>query len=188
MVVFRIAVCLFAILPSTAAFARTPTTRAFIRTNVLTGANTPLTTRSTSNKITTTSLAMSDSDRYSLPDQVARFAKANAENNERFLDISTVYDSAFLKGKRVAVTGANRGIGLALATELTEAGALVVALVRSSSAELEALKPVEIVKGIDIQNDEKCAKIADEIKGGPIDIVSTIVYSLQYNILCVALP
>jgi NADPH:quinone reductase-like Zn-dependent oxidoreductase len=92
---------------------------------------------------------MSDSDRYSLPDQVARFAKAKAENNERYLDITTVYDPSFLKGKRVAVTGANRGIGLQLATELTEAGAQVIAIVRSTSEGLEALKPAELVKGID---------------------------------------
>jgi enoyl-[acyl-carrier-protein] reductase (NADH) len=124
---------------------------------------------------------MSDSDRYSLPDQAARFAKAKAENNERYLDITTVYDPAFLKGKRVAVTGANRGIGLQLATELTEAGAHVVALVRSSSEELEALKPAEIVKDVDVMSDEKCLKLADQIKGGPIDIVSTVYYMLSYT-------
>jgi NADPH:quinone reductase-like Zn-dependent oxidoreductase len=116
---------------------------------------------------------MSDSDRYSLPDQAARFAKAKAENNERYLDITTVYDPSFLKGKRVAVTGANRGIGLQLATELTAAGAQVIAIVRSTSEGLDALKPAEIVKGIDLTNNEMCSSIADQIKGGPIDIVST---------------
>lgn len=119
---------------------------------------------------------MSSSDqqqqRYSDPNQPARFAKAKADKNQRYLDITTVYDSSFLKGKRVAVTGANRGIGLALAKELTEAGAKVVAIVRSSSAELDALKPAEVVVGIDVTNDEQCATgIASQIKGGPIDIV-----------------
>jgi NADPH:quinone reductase-like Zn-dependent oxidoreductase len=177
MVLFRIATCLLAILPSTVAFARTSTTRAFIRPSVLSTANTPtLTTAAASftNTRTTTSLTMSDSDRYSLPDQPARFAKAKAENNERFLDITTVYDSSFLKGKRVAVTGANRGIGLELAKELTEAGAQVVAIVRSSSEELDALKPAEIVKGIELTDDAMCGKLAGQIKGGPIDIVSTV--------------
>ena len=166
MVLFRIATCFLAILPSTVAFARTSTTRAFIRPSILTKAA-PFTS-------TTTLLTMADSDRYSLPDQPARFAKANAENNKRFLDITTVYDPSFLKGKRVAVTGANRGIGLQLATELTEAGAQVVAIVRSSSDELDALKPAEVVKGIELTDDTMCAKLAGQIKGGPIDIVSTI--------------
>jgi NADPH:quinone reductase-like Zn-dependent oxidoreductase len=112
------------------------------------------------------------SDRYSDPDQAARFAKAKKENNQRFLDITTVYDPAFLKGKRVAVTGANRGVGLSLATELTQAGAHVIALVRSSSVEMEALKPAETVKGVDVTSDDECSKIASQITGGPIDIVS----------------
>jgi short chain dehydrogenase len=109
--------------------------------------------------------------RYSDPNQPARFAKAKADQNQRYLDITSVYDASFLKGKRVAVTGANRGIGLALAKELTEAGAQLVAIVRSSSIELDALQPVEIVSGIDVTNDAQCASIASQIKGGPIDIV-----------------
>jgi NADPH:quinone reductase-like Zn-dependent oxidoreductase len=175
MVLFRIATCLLAILPYTVAFARAPTTRAFIRPSVLTAANTPpFTTAAPITSTTGTALTMSDSDRYSLPDQVARFAKAKAENNERYLDITTVYDPSFLKGKRVAVTGANRGIGLQLATELTEAGAQVVAIVRKSSDELDALKPAEIVKGIELTDDGMCSKLAGQIKGGPIDIVSAV--------------
>ncbi|KAL7562241.1 hypothetical protein ACA910_004048 [Epithemia clementina (nom. ined.)] len=114
---------------------------------------------------------MSATPVYSDPDQPARFAKAKEENNQRYLDITTVYDPSFLKGKRVAITGANRGIGLALATELVEAGGELIALVRSSSDELEALKPAEIVKGIDVTNDEECKNIAGQIKGGPIDIL-----------------
>ena len=120
----------------------------------------------------TSSIAMSASPIYSDPDQPARFAKAKEDNNERYLDITTVYDPAFLKGKRVAITGANRGIGLALAKELVAAGGELVALVRSSSEELEALNPAEIVKGIDVTNDEKCESIASQITGGPIDVVS----------------
>lgn len=115
---------------------------------------------------------MADAERYSIPDQPARFAKAKEDNNERYLDITTVYDGSYLKGLRVAVTGANRGIGLALAQELTEQGAKVVALCRKSSEELEALNPDEIVLGIDVTDDELCEGITDKITGGPIDIVS----------------
>ena len=117
---------------------------------------------------------MSSAPVYSDPDQPARFAQAKADQNQRYLDITTVYDSSFLKGKRVAITGANRGIGLALATELVEAGGQLIAIVRSSSPELEALKPVEIVQGIDVTNDAQCESIASQITGGPVDIVRTI--------------
>ncbi|GKY99324.1 hypothetical protein MPSEU_000887500 [Mayamaea pseudoterrestris] len=118
-----------------------------------------------------TTLTMSDSSRYTNPNQPERFATAKKENNERYLDITTVYDPLFLKGKRVAITGANRGIGLALAKEVTEAGAKLIALCRSSSDELEALKPEELVTGIDVQDDEACSKLASKISGGPIDIL-----------------
>ncbi|GMI26871.1 hypothetical protein TrCOL_g2990 [Triparma columacea] len=109
--------------------------------------------------------------RYSLPDQPARFAKAKAEKNARHLDIDSCYDPAFLAGKRVAVTGANRGIGLSLAKELTAQGAKVVGLVRKSSPELDALNPDEVITGIDVTSDEACASIGGKVKNGPIDIL-----------------
>lgn len=42
---------------------------------------------------------------HSIADQVARFAKAKEENNERYLNIASVYDGSSLSGKRVLVTG-----------------------------------------------------------------------------------
>lgn len=71
------------------------------------------------------------------------------------------------------MTGANRGIGLAIATELKAQGAHIVAINRSDSKELQALEPAEVILGIDVRNDEQCESIKDQIKGGPIDIVST---------------
>ena len=126
---------------------------------------------STSTKRISTSIAMSDADRYTIPDQPARFARAKEENNQRYLDIDTVYDPSYLKGKRVAITGANRGVGLELAKELVAQGGKLVAIVRASSEELDALKPDEVVVGIDVQSDEACETIASQIKGGPIDIL-----------------
>lgn len=55
------------------------------------------------------SLSMS----YSIPDQPKRVANAKANNNERFLNIDSVYDPSFLKNKVVLVTGGNRGLGKA---------------------------------------------------------------------------
>jgi hypothetical protein len=112
-------------------------------------------------------------ERFSLADQEARFSKAKAENNLRFLDITSVYDPSYLKGKRVAITGANRGLGLALATEVSNAGAELIAIVRSSSPELEALQPKQIITGIDATDTEETKKLHTKVisDGKPIDIL-----------------
>ena len=60
---------------------------------------------------------------YSLADQTARFERAKKEGNGRYLDIKSVYDGAYLKGKRVLLTGSNRGLGLALAKQISAEGA-----------------------------------------------------------------
>lgn len=119
---------------------------------------------------TPSALAMS-ADRYTIPDQPARFARAKAEKNERYLDIETVYDPSYLKGKRVAITGANRGIGLSLAKELTAQGGKIVAIVRASSPELDALNPDEVITGVDVTSDEGCEELGGKVTGGPIDIL-----------------
>jgi len=114
---------------------------------------------------------MSDEGRYTIADQPARFAKAKAEGNKRVLDIESMYDGSYLKGKRVAITGANRGIGLALAKECVAEGAKLVAICRSNSEELEALNPDEVILGVDVTDDDICEGIASKITKGPIDIL-----------------
>ena len=74
-----------------------------------------------------------------MADQVARFAKAKEENNQRYLDISSVFDGGDLSGKRVLVTGGNRGLGLAITKELVAIGATALVLCRSTSPELNKL-------------------------------------------------
>ena len=138
------------------------------------------TTTATATITRTRSLAMADSERYTIPDQPARFARAKAEQNERYLDIDTVYDGSYLKGKRVAITGANRGVGLSLAKELKAQGGELIAICRSTSDELEALNPTSLITGVDFTSDEQCDDIASQIAasdavsggiGGPIDIL-----------------
>jgi len=112
-----------------------------------------------------------DNTRYSMADQKARYAKAKKDNNTRYLDITSVYDGSFLKGLRVAVTGANRGLGLDLSKQLAAGGASIVALVRKSSPELDALNPAEVITGIDVSKEECTESVKEKIKGGPVDIV-----------------
>ena len=118
------------------------------------------------------------SSTYSIADQEARFSKAKKENNERYLNIDSVYDSSFLKGKRVAITGANRGLGLELGKVVVAAGGELVGIVRSNSDELKALNPKEVVTDIDATDNNSGAKVVEGLKGGPIDIVRTYYFHL----------
>lgn len=107
---------------------------------------------------------------YSLADQIARFARAKEEKNERFLDIDTVYDGSYLKGKRVLVTGGNRGLGFSIVKELVSQGAEVLATTRKKSDDLAAAGVAQILEGVDVQDTASVAKMASEIKE-PIDYV-----------------
>ena len=76
---------------------------------------------------------------YSIGDQVARFARAKVEQNKRYLDIGSVYDGSGLKGARVLVTGANRGLGFEIAKRCVADGARVLTVCRKPSEELVEL-------------------------------------------------
>eukprot|EP00548_Thalassiothrix_antarctica_P002887 CAMPEP_0194139282 /NCGR_PEP_ID=MMETSP0152-20130528/8958_1 /TAXON_ID=1049557 /ORGANISM="Thalassiothrix antarctica, Strain L6-D1" /LENGTH=288 /DNA_ID=CAMNT_0038837065 /DNA_START=182 /DNA_END=1048 /DNA_ORIENTATION=- len=111
---------------------------------------------------------------HSMADQVARFAKATEEKNERFLDIASVYDGGDLSGKRVLVTGGNRGLGLEITKELVSIGATALVVCRSSSKELERLVgKFNVYSGVDVTDNEAVVKAAKSIKsdGGDIDVV-----------------
>jgi hypothetical protein len=45
--------------------------------------------------------------KFSTPDQPKRFAAGKASNNRRMLDINSVYQPDFVRGKVVVVTGEN---------------------------------------------------------------------------------
>jgi len=111
---------------------------------------------------------------YSLADQVKRFAKAKEENNERYLDIASAYDGGDLSGKRVLVTGGNRGLGLAITKELVAIGATAIVICRSSSPELEKLVGKwNVYSGVDVTDTEAITKAMKRVKGdgGQIDVV-----------------
>jgi hypothetical protein len=47
---------------------------------------------------------MSEERVFSIPDQIARFARAKEESNARYLDIASVYDGSSFKGYVTHVT------------------------------------------------------------------------------------
>lgn len=124
-------------------------------------------------------LAMADFDEtrggtYSIADQVARFANAKKENNERFLDIKSVYDGGDLSGKRVLVTGGNRGLGLEITKELVAIGATAIVVCRSSSKELSQLVGKwNVYDGVDVTDTDGVNKAMKRVKsdGGDIDMI-----------------
>ena len=108
--------------------------------------------------------------KYTIADQPKRFAQGKYWNNKRMMDIDSMFQPELLKGKRVLVTGANRGIGLALVRELKKCGAEVVATTRKTSEELTKLKVYQVFEGIDVTDEEACLRLGKEI-GKPLDIV-----------------
>lgn len=70
----------------------------------------------------------------------------------------------------VVITGANRGIGLALTRQLCERGDNVFAVCREPSAGLESLD-VQIISGIDVTRGESLAELAARLDGVGIDIL-----------------
>ena len=104
------------------------------------------------------------------------------------MDINSLYKPTWFRGKRCVVTGANRGLGLAITEALVAAGANVVACVRRyvlfvgtlqslksaiyrSSDALSALG-VDILEGVDVCDTSAVKKMAETIAAaGAVDVV-----------------
>jgi len=113
-------------------------------------------------------------EEYSLPDQVERFAKANADNNQRFLDIDTVYNGGEIMGKRILVTGGNRGLGYEITKQAVADGATVIVMCRSSNEDLEELVGKwNVYDGVDVTDTDAVKAAMKRIKsdGGALDFV-----------------
>ena len=70
----------------------------------------------------------------------------------------------------VLVTGANRGIGLEYCRQLQQRGDQVIAVCRSSSAELDALG-VRVEAGLDLSRDANISTLVRRLDGVPLDVV-----------------
>jgi len=68
----------------------------------------------------------------------------------------------------ILITGANRGIGLEIASQYEARGDEVIAVCRRSSPELQAMG-VEVFEGIDVTSGESLAGLASALQGRRID-------------------
>lgn len=78
------------------------------------------------------------------------------------------------------VTGANRGIGLAIARVLKERGHTVVAACRKESQELSALG-VEVVTGVDVSTDAGVARLVSAVGERSVDLLVNNAGILSWN-------
>jgi NAD(P)-dependent dehydrogenase (short-subunit alcohol dehydrogenase family) len=69
------------------------------------------------------------------------------------------------------VTGANRGIGLALCRQLVERGHQVIAVCRTASRELEQLTGARIESGVDMRSDTAVTELGARLRGTRIDLL-----------------
>mmetsp|Transcript_2075 Transcript_2075/g.3141 ORF Transcript_2075/g.3141 Transcript_2075/m.3141 type:complete len:276 (-) Transcript_2075:252-1079(-) len=107
--------------------------------------------------------------KFSDPNQPQRFANQKKTNDKRALDIESVYDGEKLSGKVVLVTGANRGLGEAIAKELISQKAKVIATCRSSKPKYEGLH--KVIDGIDVTDKKAMDKLVKDLEGQEIDIL-----------------
>ncbi|MCB1494144.1 MAG: SDR family oxidoreductase [Bauldia sp.] len=70
----------------------------------------------------------------------------------------------------IVITGANRGIGLALARAYASRGDKVIAAVRSTTDDLDALD-VEVHEGVEVTDDAAVQRFADSLAESSVDVL-----------------
>lgn len=84
--------------------------------------------------------------------------------------------------KTIVITGANRGIGLALTHEYLGRGDKVIAICRHSSAELDATQ-AEIITGVDVADDKCMRALSGRLPLDSIDILINNAGVLKHEVL-----
>ncbi|QTF93396.1 SDR family oxidoreductase [Halomonas sp. BM-2019] len=71
------------------------------------------------------------------------------------------------------ITGANRGVGLALARHYRDAGWAVIGVCRGSGADTAELREVaaRVIEGVDVTRPEDVARLAVELEGQRLDLL-----------------
>ncbi|PCI64376.1 MAG: short-chain dehydrogenase [Kordiimonadales bacterium] len=87
-----------------------------------------------------------------------------------------------IRRPNVVITGANRGIGLALAQHYAGAGYDVTAIVRRSSPQLEAIATT-IIDGIELTGAQGIAAVAAKLKRQAIDLLLNVAGIMQWETL-----
>ncbi|OZY86579.1 short-chain dehydrogenase [Cellvibrio mixtus] len=72
--------------------------------------------------------------------------------------------------KTAVITGANRGIGLALTQHYLAQGWQVIGICRTTSPELDA-SGAQVISGVDVTNTAAIAALAQQLKGKSIDLL-----------------
>lgn len=73
--------------------------------------------------------------------------------------------------KNILITGANRGIGLALTQYYRNNGDTVYAVCRQASEGLNGLSQVKVIEAIDVTNDASLANLKQQLNGVRLDVV-----------------
>lgn len=84
--------------------------------------------------------------------------------------------------KTALITGANRGIGLALATQLAAEGWQVIGACRQSSDELDAAA-ARVITAIDVTRPEDVQRLVDELGATRLDLLINNAGLLEDNVL-----
>lgn len=71
----------------------------------------------------------------------------------------------------ILITGATRGIGLALTRQLVARGDRLIALCRQCSPELEALQGIRIIEQVDVTDAAALTELARQLERHPIDVL-----------------